>query len=136
MAGYKDNVTEYGFGQLGSVFIDASGAVSPPDGKVFIAITFLEDTVFDASGGLVSQIRETIALGTSTGKRLSTEFGLEWASTEAAAHDVADGSETAISGSGGLQIDTDNLFPRGITIYGRYTEIDITSGSLIAYIGE
>ena len=136
MAGYKDNVTEYGFGQLGSVFIDASGAASPPDGKVFIAITFLEDTVFDASGGLVSQTKETVADGANTGKVLATEFGLEWASTEAAAHNVADGSETAISGSGGLQIDASNTFPRGITIYGRYIEIDITSGALIAYIGE
>ena len=123
-------------GQLGSVFLDASGAASPPDGKVFLAITFLADTVFDASGGLVSQVNETVALGTSTGKVLATELGLEWASTQAAAHNVSDGSETAISGSGGLQIDASNTFPKGVTIYGRYVEIDLTSGMCIAYIGE
>ena len=116
--------TAYGFGQLGSLFLDASGAASPPTGKVFVAITFLADTVFDASGGLVADTTNT-----------STE-GLEYAGTEAAAHNLSDGSETAISGSGGLQIDASNTFPKGVTIYGRYTELDLTSGMCIAYIGD
>mgnify|MGYP003113363560 FL=1 len=116
--------TAYGFGQLGSLFLDASGAASPPTGKVFVAITFLADTVFDASGGLVADTTNTAIAG------------LEYAGTEAAAHDLTDGNETAISGSGGLQIDASNTFPKGVTIYGRYTEIDLTSGMCIAYIGE
>ena len=116
--------TAYGFGQLGSLFLDASGAASPPTGKVFVAITFLADTVFDASGGLVADTTNTAI------------DGLEYAGTEAAAHNLSDGSETAISGSGGLQIDASNTFPKGVTIYGRYTEIDLTSGMCIAYIGE
>ena len=128
--------TAYGFGQLGSIFLDASGAASPPNGKVFVAITFLADTIFDASGGLVSQTKENVSLGANTGKVLATELGLEWANTETAAHNVADGSETAISGSVGLQIDASNTFPKGVTIYGRYIEIDLTSGMCIAYIGE
>ena len=111
-------------GQLGSVFLDASGAASPPNGKVFVAITFLADTVFDASGGLVADTTNTAI------------DGLEYAGTEAAAHNLSDGSETAISGSGGLQIDASNTFPKGVTIYGRYVEIDLTSGMCIAYIGE
>ena len=106
-----------GLGQAGSVFIDASGAASPPTGKVFLAITFLADTILDASGGLVAEDQN------------------QYANTEAAAHNEADGSETTTQGSGGLQIDASNTFPAGITIFGRYTEIDITSGMLIAYIG-
>ena len=106
-----------GLGQAGSVFIDASGATSPPTGKVFIAITMLEDTIFDASGGLVAEDQN------------------QYANTEAAAHNESDGSETTTQGSGGLQMDASNTFPAGITIFGRYTEIDITSGMLIAYIG-
>jgi hypothetical protein len=132
----KTQEIDYGFGQLGSLFLDASGAASPPDGKVFIAITFLDETIFDASGGLVSQTNETVADGTSTGKVLATEYGLEYPSTQAAAHNLSDGSETAISGSGGLQIDASNTFPKGVTIYGRWVEIDLTSGMCIAYIGE
>ena len=108
---------EIGFGQAGSVFIDSSGASSPPSGSVFVAITFLDDTTFDASGGLIA------------------EDSAKFANTEAAAHDNADGSETSSEGSGGLQIDASNSFPAGVTIYGRWSEIDITSGLLIAYIG-
>ena len=106
-----------GLGQAGSIFIDASGATSPPTGKVFLAITMLEDTIFDASGGLVAENQN------------------QYANTEAAAHNEADGSETTTQGSGGLQIDASNTFPAGVTIFGRYTEIDITSGMIIAYIG-
>ena len=107
-----------GFGQVGSIFLDASGAASPPTGLAFIAITFLEDTILDASGGLVAEDQN------------------QYANTEAAAHDEADGSETATQGSGGLQIADSNTFPQGATIFGRWTEIDITSGMLIAYIGQ
>jgi hypothetical protein len=106
-----------GFGQVGSIFLDASGASSPPTGLVFVAITFLEDTTFDSSGGLVAEDEN------------------QYANTEAAAHDEADGSETATQGSGGKQVDVNNTFPQGATIFGRWTEIDITAGMLIAYIG-
>ena len=108
---------EVGFGQAGAVFLDASGASSPPTGSVFVAITFLDDTIFDASGGLIA------------------EDSAKFANTEAAANNNADGSETASEGSGGVVIDASNTFPAGITIYGRWSEIDIVSGMLIAYIG-
>jgi len=106
-----------GFGQVGSIFLDASGAASPPTGLAFIAITFLEDTTIDSSGGLVAEDQN------------------QYANTQAAAHDESDGSETSTQGSGGLQIDVSNTFPQGATIFGRWTEIDITTGMLIAYIG-
>ena len=106
-----------GFGQVGSIFLDASGAASPPPGLMFIAITFLEDSIFDASGGLVAEDQN------------------QYANTQAAAHDESDGSESADQGSGGLQIDASNTFPQGATIFGRWSEIDLTSGMVIAYIG-
>ena len=120
MAVSKYSVVEAGnlvLGQAGSIFLDASGAASPPTGLVFVSITFLDDTIFDASGGLVAQDAN------------------QYANTEAAAHNESDGSETTTQGSGGLQIDGSNTFPAGVTIFGRWTEIDITSGLLIAYIG-
>ena len=116
---YKDT-TEYGFGQLGSVFNDSTAAIKPPTGKVFVAITFLADTTFDDSGGLVADNQTT--------------HGLEYIGTEAAAHDA--GTATVDTGEGGLQVDSDNTFARGITIYGRWSEIDLASGSIIAYIGD
>ena len=104
----------------GSVFTTASSdAIKPPTGFVFVAITALTAVDFDSSGGLVA------------------ETATAWANTEDAAHDLADGSETESEGSGGVQITQTNLdLPAGTTIYGRYTEIDINAGQIIAYIGK
>ena len=127
--GQNSTEVAYGFGQLGSAFNDGAALMKPPTGKVFVAITFLADTSFEAHGGLVAQQDPTGA-------------GLEYISTEDAsgtaqtAHDAADGSETTITGSGGVVVDASNSFPAGVTIFGRWTEIDLTAGALIAYIGE
>tara|TARA_R110000765_G_scaffold189646_1_gene294995 strand:- start:412 stop:783 length:372 start_codon:yes stop_codon:yes gene_type:complete len=123
MAGNKKysvvEASNLGFGQVGSVFVDASTAtpVRPPTGTAFIAITFLEDTIFAASGGL------------------EAEDANQYINTEAGAHNEANGAATATQGELGAQIDGSNTFPQGATIFGRYIEINITSGMLIAYIG-
>jgi hypothetical protein len=121
MAIHKYTVLEannINLGQSGSIFTDASdSAIKPPDGKAFVAIQFLAATTFDSSGGLVAE---------------NSTF---YPSTEASAHDATGGSETYQEGSGGKQIDVNNSFPAGSTIYGRWTEIDLASGSIIAYIG-
>ena len=101
--------TNAALGQAGCVFVDTATAVVAPTGRAFVAITFLSDTTLDASGGLIA------------------EDSSRWANTEAAA---------SAGGSGGIQIDASNTFPKGFTIYGRWTEIDLDSaGTLIAYIG-
>ena len=61
---YKHNTVEYGFGQMGSVFNNTVSAITPPTGKVFVAITMLADTVFDATGGLIADTTEN-ATGTN-----------------------------------------------------------------------
>ena len=89
----------------------------------------LADTTFDSSGGLVADNK--------TGTTAATAGpGLEYIGTEAAAHNLSVASETTRSGGGGLQVDVSNSFPEGITIYGRWTEIDLASGMIIAYIGD
>ena len=115
--------TAYNFGQLGSVFNDGAAAMKPPLGKVFVAITMLADTTFDSSAGLVADTTYT-----------ATE-GLEYVGNTAA-HNLGAGNATAISGEGGLVVDVNNVFPKGITIYGRWTEVDLATGTVIAYIGE
>tara|TARA_R100000781_G_scaffold95262_1_gene59456 strand:+ start:439 stop:801 length:363 start_codon:yes stop_codon:yes gene_type:complete len=98
-------------GQVGSMFNDGTAAMVAPTDHVFIAITFLTDTTFDSSGGLIAVDSD------------------RFINTEAIA--------TPLSGSsGGTAIDDGNTFSAGITIYGRWTEIDPASGSLIAYIGK
>mgnify|MGYP003139578831 CR=1 FL=1 len=128
--GVNSTEVSYNFGQMGSIFHDATGVVKPPTGKVFVAITFLTNTTFENHGGLVAEQDPTGA-------------GLEYISTEDAegnpqtAHDASAGSETTLTGSGGLVIDNGNSFPKGVTIYGRWTEIhnNNESGKFIAYIG-
>ena len=121
--GINSTEVAYNFGQLGSVFNDGTAAITPPTNKVFVAITMLADTTFDSSGGLKAD-------------NDSAGAGLEYIGTEAAAHDLSVASETTSSGGGGLQVDVSNSFPEGITIYGRWTEIDLASGMIIAYIGD
>ncbi len=133
--GINSTEVSYGFGQLGSVYTTASSdAIKPPTNKVFVAITMLSDTIFDDTGGLVAEQRVN---NTITGSVTNNVY----IGTEAAANDLADGSETVDEGSGGLIIggttEADAVtFPKGMTIYGRYTEIDVYSGAVIAYIGD
>ena len=104
-------------GQAGAVYAaSGTGPISPPLNQVFVAIQMLEDTVFESSAGLVAENAE------------------KYFNTEDAAHDLASGSESSIEGSGGAVVDS-VTFPAGMTIYGRWTKIDLNSGKVIADIG-
>ena len=133
--GINSTEVSYGFGQLGSVYTTASSdAIKPPTNKVFVAVTMLSDTIFDDVGGLVAEQRVNNTITSSVTNNV-------YIGTEAAANDLADGSETVDEGSGGIIIggstEADAVtFPKGMTIYGRYTEIDVYSGAVIAYIGD
>ena len=104
-------------GQAGSAYTAASSdPISPPLNQVFVAITMVTDCTFDSSGGLIAEDAE------------------KYMNTEDAAHDLADGSESSVEGSGGQVVDS-VVFPAGMTIYGRWKEIDVATGSCVAYIG-
>lgn len=126
--GYKDNAVEYGFGQLGSVFNNTVSAVTPPTGKVFVAITFITDTTLNETNGLVADN--------------DAAHGLEYIGTGTAAHNATvgavDGSgETALTGGGGKAVLSGTVFPKGLTLYGRWTKITtISAGQYVAYIGD
>jgi len=128
--GINSTEVSYGFGQLGSVYTTASSdAIIPPTNKVFVAITVLADAVFDSSGGLVAERRIN---ATSSTASVTNDI---YIGTEQPAHDLAASSETVDEGSGGKVVDS-VTFPAGITIYGRWTEIDVNSGHIVAYIGD
>ena len=46
--GINSTEVAYGFGQMGSAFTDEDAAVTPPAGRVIVAITFLEETTLTA----------------------------------------------------------------------------------------
>ena len=117
--GINSTEVSYSFGQMGSVFTTSSNdAIIPPTNAVFVAITMLADTTFDADG-------------------FATETPTKFINGSAViSNDLAAGSETTDGGSGGVRVVATTSFPRGITIYGRWTELDVNSGSIIAYIGQ
>lgn len=119
------NSTEvsYAFGQMGSILItgttndvtiiggrDTDGTpannVNRTD-KVFVAIQFLEDTQFDAAG--LTSADDTMFVNDST-------------------------ASTGIDANGGATTGS-VTFPKGLTIYGRWTSIKLDSGKCIAYVG-
>jgi len=127
--GINSTEVSYGFGQLGSVFTDtADNAIKPPTGKVFVAITFLADTQLEVlstnAGGLTAD---------------TTDPNIQYIGTDVAAHNLTATNATAVEGELGQIVDNSNTFPKGITIYGRWTSVEIgtgKTGALIAYIGE
>jgi hypothetical protein len=108
---YTDNeATNTSLGQVGSVFIDTAGAITPPSGLSFIAITMIEESTFNSVDGLLPE--------DGAGK---TYIGTN----------IASDSVTA----GGQAIDVSNTFPAGLTIFGRWSKITHASGAMIAYVG-
>ena len=90
-------------GQAGSIYHGGTDTIT---GK-FVAIQFLEDSVFNSTSGLVS-VEDTLFPNSQ-------------------------------SGATGIDSDGDAVdsatFPAGMTIYGRWTQIILASGNIIAYRG-
>ena len=132
--GINSTEVSYGFGQLGSAYTtNNQEAIKPPTGKVFVAITMLADTVFDSDGGLVAE-RQLVSAAAAGDP--STLTGDIYIGTEQPSQGLTGGSETTDEGSEGLVVDSVS-FPQGVTIFGRWTEIDVASGGgVVAYIGD
>jgi hypothetical protein len=95
-------------GQSGSILVTGATACTNAIG-VFVAIQFIEDSVFaSASGGLVAE-------------------------TEQLYPDDA-GAGTSIDADAGAAIDG-VTFPQGMTIFGRWSGFTLASGAVIAYVG-
>ena len=93
-------------GQGGSVFIDtADQDITAPTGSVFVAVTIISDAKFND----LIQEDNTQFMGTA--------------------------GSAATDGPPGYIITNSDEFPAGITIYGRWTTIDIDAGSVVAYLG-
>ena len=101
------------FGQSGCILVTGTAAVTATAGSgslKFVAIQFLEDTVFDSSAGGLVATTENLYLD-----------------------DNATGAGVA-SGGGGAN--TDGItFPKGMTLYGRYNGFKLASGKVVAYLG-
>jgi hypothetical protein len=61
--GMNSTEVAYGFGQLGSGFVNTIGAFTPPTGKVIVAIQFLADTELSGLVADTNQIDATPVAG-------------------------------------------------------------------------
>ena len=117
--------SDIALGQLGSGYLDDAGALTPPAGKVVVAITCVQDTSFT----LLTQELPTDA----TFKGPQTSAGV------AESNCIGIATQTAANGADSQVVDTSNKFPKGITIYGRWKQLRLqttdTTGGVIAYYG-
>jgi len=96
-------------GEAGSILVTGTTAVTSPSNTKFIAIQFIEDTVFDSGNdGLISATNQLYP---------STQY-----------------TGTDIDGDGGAVADSVS-FPQGMTIFGRWSGFKLASGKVIGYIG-
>tara|TARA_B100000287_G_scaffold204233_1_gene192730 strand:+ start:629 stop:1030 length:402 start_codon:yes stop_codon:yes gene_type:complete len=132
MAGINSADIAYHFGQMGSGHIRTNtSSIKPPHGRVIIAITMLDSVTFstltaDASGAstLVDQSDpdtrgDGVAFfGSQTQTRANGLDSSSAVESEAVANTV--------------------VFPKGLTIYGRWTEVSLQNTSangIIVYYG-
>ena len=97
-------------GEAGSILVTGTTAVtSAVSNTVFVAIQFIEDSVFDsANDGLISVTNQLYP---------STQY-----------------TGTDIDADGGAVADS-VTFPQGMTIFGRLSGFKLASGKVVAYIG-
>jgi len=121
--GYNLN-NDIPLGQLGSAFTDSTGAINPPSDKVIVAITFMSD----------------LRVGTLQGES-ATRSTNKYPKTSAGVAEVASfghQTQTAGNGTGSDVTDSSQVFPKGLTIYGRWEEFalaagDSTGGAIVYY---
>ena len=98
------------FGQMGNIHCAGIEAVTCAiDGRAFVAITFLEDTKFatDAAG-------------------LTAASADLFMSSARSSIDI-DSNAGDVTGA--------EVFPKGLTIYGRWSGFKLSEGRVLAYIG-
>tara|TARA_R100001443_G_scaffold5433_1_gene14246 strand:+ start:425 stop:751 length:327 start_codon:yes stop_codon:yes gene_type:complete len=100
-------VSNRSLGQEGSILVTGTNACTNLRG-VFVAIQFIEDTVFDSTNGLIAETEQLFPDDAGTG--------------------------TAIDADAGAAIDS-VTFPQGMTIFGRWSGFKLASGKVIAYVG-
>ena len=111
--GINSTGTAYDFGQLGSgVLTTHTVTLTPPTGKVIVAISVLEATMFDALVAEATETDNVAYMGTAT--------------------------QVAQNGGGSEVFPVDVEVPAGTTLYGRWTSVKLdqtNNGTIVAYYG-
>ena len=127
--GQNSTQVAYGFGQFGSTFLKGDGAkllLNAATAKYYVcAITMVTDVTFQnlqaLDGGIGIGMGNTAFVGTETLK-VDTRWNATAADTTAETNEDAD------------PITTSDTFPKGLTIYGMWDNVELNGGSVIVYV--
>jgi len=112
--GMNSTEVAYGFGQLGSGHVDTTSEFKPPTGRVVVSIQMIDDASFTKLTPDTAQDPETSFAGTAT--------------------------VTAGNGTNSVAIASTQVFPAGMSIFGRWTCVQLaaanSAGGVICYFGE
>ena len=121
--GHNSTEVTYQFGQMGSGFTDEDAALTPPAGRVIVAITFLEDTTLTSLTPASDMVLDFPTGADLAGSAIS--FG--------------NNAAKAVNGGNAAEIDNATVFPKGLTIYGRWSSVQpngaSATGGIICYYG-
>tara|TARA_R100000278_G_C5456436_1_gene159288 strand:- start:766 stop:1161 length:396 start_codon:yes stop_codon:yes gene_type:complete len=130
--GLNSTEVSYGFGQMGSGHIKAAASdLVPPHGRVIIAITMLDAIKFDQLVADTSFASSKVDTAGVLGDGVAY-FGTG-GQTRANGLDQSDSSAESVA------VGTAVEFPKGLTIYGRWTRVSLQADSthgIICYYGE
>jgi len=130
--GLNSTEVSYGFGQMGSGHIKAAASdLVPPHGRVIIAITMLDAIKFDQLVADTSFASSKVNTAGVLGDGVAY-FGTG-GQTRANGLDQSDSSTESVA------VGTAVEFPKGLTIYGRWTRVSLQADSthgIICYYGE
>ena len=127
--GQNSTEVTYGFGQFGSTFLKGDGAkllLTASTAKYYVcAITMVTDVAFQAleslDGGVNMGMGDTAFVGTDV-LAIDSHWNAATADTTAETNEDADPITTA------------DTFPKGLTIYGMWDNVELHSGSAIVYV--
>jgi len=130
--GINSTEVSYGFGQMGSGHIKAAASdLIPPHGRVVVAITMLDAVKFDQLVADTSFASSQVDTAGVEGDGVAY-FGTA-TQTRANGLDQSDNSAESVVVASTVE------FPKGLTIYGRWTRVSLQADSthgIICYYGE
>ena len=114
--GYNLN-NDVPLGQLGSAYLDDGVAFTPPTNRVVIAITMVEDTAFD------QLVPELPTDSTFKGSVFVDGSG----NNQSDINCIGTVAVTAANGTNADAVGGSNVFPKGLTIYGRWKTVELNN---------
>jgi hypothetical protein len=126
--GLNNQVVDYTMGQMGSGHVVAHGTdVFAPRGKVIVAVTFLDDTYLDKL--VADTSRSELSTSVDSGPDDTAYFGT---GTQYLGNG-GDGEAGGYNAVTSVAVAATVKFPKGVTIYGRWTEISIQNTATHAH---